>query len=158
MLIKCKHQCVQYWEAASYNSRKRVPRESRDRDNYMPNAKEVTTNSTVQLSSVQDGIHALGKAHMSSTPSLRSFPNVAFETGPMMVRLTMALSRPKDSSLSASPKEEEARGREERGKRGKGRGCCTQNSNPQPLDPESTSRWFSPHGHATWSLFNHFLL
>ena len=33
-----------------------------------------------QLSSVQDGIYALGKAHMRSKPSLRSFPKVAFET------------------------------------------------------------------------------
>ena len=31
---------------------------------------------------------------MRSTPSLRSFPNVAFETVPMFVWLTMALSRP----------------------------------------------------------------
>ena len=31
---------------------------------------------------------------MRSTPSLRSFPNVAFETGPMFVGLTMAFSRP----------------------------------------------------------------
>ena len=29
-------------------------------------------------SSVQDGICALGKAHMRSAPSLRHFPNVAF--------------------------------------------------------------------------------
>ena len=29
------------------------------------------------FSSVQDGIRALGKGHMRSTPSLRSFPNVA---------------------------------------------------------------------------------
>ena len=35
--------------------------------------------------SVRDGIYALGKAHMRSTPSLRSFPNVAFETVPMFV-------------------------------------------------------------------------
>ena len=34
----------------------------------------------VQFGSVPDGIFALGKAHMRSTPSLRSFPNVAFET------------------------------------------------------------------------------
>ena len=38
-----------------------------------------------QFSSVQDGIYALGKAHMHSTQSLRSFPNVAFETVPMFV-------------------------------------------------------------------------
>ena len=34
----------------------------------------------VQFSSVQDSIYALGKAHMRSTLSLRSFPNVAFQT------------------------------------------------------------------------------
>ena len=33
----------------------------------------------LQFSSVQDGIYVLWKAHMRSTPSLRSFPNVAFE-------------------------------------------------------------------------------
>ena len=41
------------------------------------------------VSSVQDGIYALGKAHMRSTQSLRGFPNVAFdskfETFPMFV-------------------------------------------------------------------------
>ena len=31
-------------------------------------------------SSVQDGNYALRKVHMHSTPSLRSFPNVTFET------------------------------------------------------------------------------
>ena len=45
--------------------------------------------SSVQL--VQDGIYALGKAYMHCTPSLRSFPNVAFETVPMFAWLTMAL-------------------------------------------------------------------
>ena len=35
-----------------------------------------------QFSSVQDGIYALGKAHMRSTPSLRNVPNFAFETVP----------------------------------------------------------------------------
>ena len=44
--------------------------------------------------SVQDGIYALGKAPMRSTPSLRSFPNLAFETVLVFVRLKMALSRP----------------------------------------------------------------
>ena len=39
----------------------------------------------VQFSSVQDGFYALGKAHMRSTPSLRSFPNVALETVPVLV-------------------------------------------------------------------------
>ena len=33
-------------------------------------------------------------AHMRSTPSLKEFPNVAFQTVPMLVWLTMALSRP----------------------------------------------------------------
>ena len=36
---------------------------------------------SLQLSSVQDGTYALGKAHMCSTPSLRIFPNVAFQNG-----------------------------------------------------------------------------
>ena len=45
-----------------------------------------------RFSSVQDGIYALGKAHMRSTRSLRSFLNVAFETVPMFVWLTMALT------------------------------------------------------------------
>ena len=38
-----------------------------------------------QFSSVQNGIHALGKAHtiMHSTPSIRGSPNVAFETVPV---------------------------------------------------------------------------
>jgi len=47
-------------------------------------------NWSVQFSSVQDGMCALGKAHMRSTRSLRSFPNVAFETVPMFVWLMMA--------------------------------------------------------------------
>ena len=41
--------------------------------------------SSVQLSSVQGGIYKLGKAHMRSTPSHRSFPNVALKTVPMLV-------------------------------------------------------------------------
>ena len=41
--------------------------------------------SSVQFSSVQDGIYALGKAHMRSTQSLGSFPKVAFETVPMFI-------------------------------------------------------------------------
>ena len=40
---------------------------------------------TKQFSSVHDGIYALGKAHMRSNPSLRSFANVAIETVPMFV-------------------------------------------------------------------------
>ena len=38
-----------------------------------------------KFSSAQDGIYALGKAYMRSTPSLRSFPDVVFETIPMFV-------------------------------------------------------------------------
>ena len=38
--------------------------------------------------------YALGKAHMRPTPSLGIFPNVAFETVPMFVGLTITLSRP----------------------------------------------------------------
>ena len=41
--------------------------------------------SSVQFSSVQGGIYALGKVHMRiirSTPSVRCFPNVVFETVP----------------------------------------------------------------------------
>ena len=49
---------------------------------------------SVQFSSVRDDFYALGKALMCSTPSLRSFPNVAFETVPMFVSLMMALSHP----------------------------------------------------------------
>ena len=41
--------------------------------------------STVQFSSVQDGNYALEKAHIRSAPSLRSVPNVAFETVSMFV-------------------------------------------------------------------------
>ena len=47
----------------------------------------------IEFNSVQDGIYALRKAHMRSTLSLRSFPNIAFETVPMFVWLTLALSR-----------------------------------------------------------------
>ena len=50
--------------------------------------------TSVQFSSVQDGIYALGKAHMRSTPS---------ETVPMFVRLTMALSRPFKEERLALP-------------------------------------------------------
>ena len=45
----------------------------------------VASDGSVEFSSVQDDINALGKTHMRFTPSLRSFPNVAFETVPMFV-------------------------------------------------------------------------
>ena len=46
------------------------------------------------VSSVQDIICALGNAHMRSGPSVRRFPNIALETVPMLVWLTMAGSSP----------------------------------------------------------------
>ena len=56
-----------------------------------------------QLSSVQNGIHALGKAHtiMHSTPSLRGSPNVAFETVPVFAWLVV--SRPFKEDRLALP-------------------------------------------------------
>ena len=52
------------------------------------------------------GIYALGKTHMHSTRSLRSFPNVAFETVPMFVWLTMAaVSRPFNLDQNNNPKQ-----------------------------------------------------
>ena len=70
-------------------------------------AKVVDGNRLVRqcnlFSSVQDGIYALGKAHMHRTPSLRSFPNIAFKTVPMLVWLTMALSRPLKEDRLALP-------------------------------------------------------
>ena len=47
-----------------------------------------------QFSSVRDGIYVLGKAHMHSAQPLWIFHNVAFETVPMFVWLTMALCCP----------------------------------------------------------------
>jgi len=40
---------------------------------------------------------------MQSIPSLRDFPNVAFETVPVFVQLTMALSRPFKEDRLALP-------------------------------------------------------
>ena len=45
----------------------------------------------------------LEKAHMRSTPSLRSFPNVVFETVPVFVWLMMTLSRPFKEDRVALP-------------------------------------------------------
>ena len=61
---------------------------------------QISLPMTVQFSSVQDGIYALGKAHIHS---LRSFPNVAFETVPMLILLTVALSRPFKEDRLALP-------------------------------------------------------
>ena len=41
--------------------------------------------SLVKNNNKSNGIYALGKSHMRSTPSLRSFPNVAFETVPLCI-------------------------------------------------------------------------
>ena len=49
---------------------------------------------SVQFSSVQDGICALGRAHVCFTPYLRCFASVAFETVLMFVWLLMAHSCP----------------------------------------------------------------
>ena len=46
---------------------------------------------SVKFSSVQGGIYALGKAHIRSASSLRIVPNIAFETVPVFMWLTMAL-------------------------------------------------------------------
>ena len=48
-------------------------------------------------------ICALGKPHMCSIPSLRSLPNVAFKTVPMLVYFTMAFSRPLKEDRIAFP-------------------------------------------------------
>jgi len=76
-----------------------------------------TSAPSIQFSSVQDGIYALGKDHMRPTPSLRSFPSVALETVPMFESLThhgplcrpfkedrleLPLSTPLSSSSSSS--------------------------------------------------------
>ena len=43
----------------------------------------------IRISSVQEGIYALEKAHMRSNPSLRSFRNGAFETVPMLKSISV---------------------------------------------------------------------
>ena len=55
------------------------------------------------VNSGQYDIYAIGKAHMRSTPSLRSFPIVVFQTVPMFVWLTMALSHPFKEDRLALP-------------------------------------------------------
>ena len=61
---------------------------------------------TAQFGSAPGGIYAIGKAHMRSTSSLRSFPNVAFEKG-SSVRLTddWPLSSFKEDRLALPVKE-----------------------------------------------------
>ena len=65
--------------------------------------KYINLQSLVQFSSVQGGIYALGKAHMRSTPSRRSFSIIGFETVPVFVWLTMALPRPFKEDRLALP-------------------------------------------------------
>ena len=56
-----------------------------------------------RFNSVQDGVYALGNAHMRFTSSFRRFPNIAFDTVPMDLWLTMALSRPFKEDRLAHP-------------------------------------------------------
>ena len=52
---------------------------------------------------VQDGVHALGKAHLCSTRSLRNVPSVAFETIPVFTSWTAAFSGPSKEDCWAFP-------------------------------------------------------
>ena len=45
---------------------------------------------SIQFSSAKDGIYALGKAHMRSTPSVRSLPNVALKRANITVMVDWA--------------------------------------------------------------------
>ena len=63
-------QCCRVWDALTGNS-------------FLTSSQcSLLQFERVLLSSVQDGIYALRKAHVHSDPSLRSFPNVAFEMVP----------------------------------------------------------------------------
>ena len=58
--------------------------------------------TSLQFSSIQNGtIYMLGKALVHSTPSVRHFPNIAFETVPVSVCLMIAFSHPFSRLLSA---------------------------------------------------------
>ena len=46
--------------------------------------RNVDETAQVLLCSIQCSIYALGKPHMRSTQPVRNFPNVAFETVPML--------------------------------------------------------------------------
>ena len=61
-----------------------------------------TLKSSHILSSIQDGICALRKAHLCSTPPLRSFLTVAFETVSVFVWLMTALSSFQGRSCNTS--------------------------------------------------------
>ena len=53
----------------------------------------ISRSNSLLFRLAEDGIYALGKPHMRSIPSLRFFFPVSFETVPMFVWPTMALSR-----------------------------------------------------------------
>ena len=50
------------------------------KNNSMQTSDLHNTHTHTHTHRVQDGVYALGKAHMRSIPSLRSFPNVALKT------------------------------------------------------------------------------
>ena len=52
------------------------------------------TSGSLQFTSLQGGICALGKAHMSSIPTFRRLLSVGFERDTVLAGLTMAASRP----------------------------------------------------------------
>ena len=53
--------------------------------------RKTTDRGLMSSSSVQNGIYALGKVHMCSTAFLRGFPNVACDTVPEFVWMTVAI-------------------------------------------------------------------
>ena len=57
--------------------------------------------SSVQFSSVRDGVSVLRKARMCSTPSLRDFPNVAFQTVPVFIWMMLSLFHPSKNDCRA---------------------------------------------------------
>ena len=70
--------------------------------------RHIVNNVTFDLrrqvsSTAQGGIFALGKVRIRSSWALRGFPNVAFETVPMLICITMALSRPSKEDRRALP-------------------------------------------------------
>ena len=60
---------------------------------YLDNQRfEKARSFNLQLGTVQDGVCVLGKTHV--TPSVRGFCSIAFETVPVFVSVTTALSLP----------------------------------------------------------------
>lgn len=58
------------------------------------------------MTSVQDGIHALWKVHMRSTPPLRNFPNVALGTFPTSDTTSLTYKEQQRHSMAPSPSAE----------------------------------------------------